>query len=163
MTKANPTKLIEEDREVETTLLWRIRENSAVKSEVYIEDRESVIMDEPRKTFSKYERPWFTREEYSVQAPTIAAYNFEFKASIIGMMHNSCQFDGLADEDRNVHISVSTNLFNIQHKHYYRWCDQIETYFVQFRGSAYRCLTSLAPRSIMAWKDLVEKYFERYF
>lgn len=57
MTKANPTKLIKGDSEVERTLLRRLLKNSEVEAEVDIEDREFVVMVEPRRMLSKYEKP----------------------------------------------------------------------------------------------------------
>lgn len=61
-------------------------------------------MAEERRTLSDYERPQFTGGELSVQEPAISTGNFDL-ARPLGMIQNIVQFDGLADEDSNEHLS----------------------------------------------------------
>lgn len=107
ITIAKHTNLLEQDSEIERTLHQRLREGaeSSVQQEVQIEQSEPLIMAEPRRTLSDYEKPQFTWDKFSVQAPTVLTNNFEIKASTIGMIQNSVKFDGLADEDPHAHLS----------------------------------------------------------
>ena len=99
--------LVEEDGEIERTLNRRRRESVADPSpfEIEIEDGESSVMSEPRRIFSKYGKAQISRDEFSVQASTVIANNFEIKANTSRMIQNIVQFDGLADEDLNVYLS----------------------------------------------------------
>ena len=107
MTHTNPLGFVEADSEMELTIHRRLRgatEGSTLDN-IEIKIRESAVMVEPRQTLLEYERPQFTGDEFNVQTPMVAAHNFEIKASTIGMVHNSIQFDGLADEDPHAHLS----------------------------------------------------------
>lgn len=57
MTKANTIHLIEGDSEVKIMLLRRPRDNLTVEKEIKSDDMESIMMVEPRRTLSEYERP----------------------------------------------------------------------------------------------------------
>ena len=106
-TRASQANLLELDNEIERTLHQRLREGaeSSRQQEIRVASSEPTVMAEPRRTLLDYERPQFTGEEFSVQPPTVPANNFEIKASTIGMIQNSVQFDGLADEDLHAHLS----------------------------------------------------------
>ena len=166
MTRANPADLVEIDNEIDRTFHQRLRGGIGVPEaqEVPIEDRASQNMAEPRRTLSEYERPQFTGDEFSVQVPSIPVNNFEIKASTIGMMQTSVQFDGLADEDPHAHLSrflqiCSTFKINSVSDDAVR----LRLFPFSLRGAAYRWLTSLSPGSIRTWKEMVEKFLGRYF
>ena len=151
MTRASQANLLEPDNEIERTLHQRLREGaeSSRHQEIRVESSEPTVMAEPRRTLSDYERPQFTGEEFSVQVPTVPANNFEIKASTIGMVQNSIQFDGLADEDPHSHLSrflqiCSTFKINSVSDDAIR----LRLFPFSLRGAAYRWLTSLAPGSI---------------
>ena len=166
MTRASQASLVELDDENERTLHQRLRgvAESSRQQEIRVESSEPTVMAEPRRILLDYERPQFTGEEFSVQAPTVPANNFKIKASTIGMIQNLVQFFGLADEDPHAHLSCflqicSTFKINSVSDDAIR----LRLFPFSLRGAAYRWLTSLAPGSITTWKEMVEKFLARYF
>lgn len=53
------------------------------QQELQIKQNKPSVMVQPRRTLFDYERPQLTGDEFSVQAPTVSANNFEIKTSII--------------------------------------------------------------------------------
>lgn len=157
--------MVEPDRKIERTfhqILIKGVESSS-QQEIQVEHSEPSVIAEPRTTLSNYERLQFTREEFSVQAPTIAAKNFEIKASTIGMIQNSVQFDGFANEDPHAHLSDFLKICST-FKINYVSNDAIRLRLFPFclRVAAYRWLTLLVHGSITTWKKMVEKFLARY-
>ncbi|XP_039122091.1 uncharacterized protein LOC120258717 [Dioscorea cayenensis subsp. rotundata] len=101
-------------------------------------------------------------DEFSVHAPFVASNNFEIKASTIGMVQNSVQFNGLANEDAHDYLSrflqiCSTFKINGVSDDAIR----LRLFPFSLRDWAYRWLTSLSQGSIKTWKDMVEKFLGR--
>jgi len=98
-----------------------------------------------------------------VQAPDASAGNFDL-ARPIGIIQNTVQFDELADEDPNEHLSrflqmCSTFKVNGMSDDAARLC----LFLFSLRGAAYRWLTSLVSGSIKTWEEMVNKFMGRYF
>lgn len=52
----------------------------------------------------KYARPYLTKKKSNIIKLDVARNNFNIKLSIIKMVKQFMKFDGLQDEDLNVHI-----------------------------------------------------------
>ena len=95
MTRENPTWFVEPDSEIDQMIHRRLRGTTggSTSRSIEIEDRESSIIAEQRRTIFDYERPWFPGEVFSVQAAAVSANNFDL-AHLIRMIQNIVQFDG---------------------------------------------------------------------
>ena len=54
----------------------------------------------------EYTRPTLESTGSCIVRPAIEANNFDVKASMMNMIYNQCQFDGLLEEDPNGHIEM---------------------------------------------------------
>ena len=106
MTWANLTGIMEQDSEIKQTMRRRLRgtlEDSTSRN-IEIEDRESSMMAEQRRTLSDYDHPIFTLDEFNGQARAVNANNFDLACPIV-MIQNLVKFEGLTNEDPNQYFS----------------------------------------------------------
>ena len=120
MTRSSSSKLLAFDPEIDRTSRRRLKsaeravENPVVEKqqvgeeELQLSEGENSVaaMADQRRTMVEYARPTLDSTGSCIVRPTIQANNFEVKASTMNMIHNQCQFDGLADEDPHAHIQM---------------------------------------------------------
>ncbi|KAK8933617.1 hypothetical protein KSP39_PZI015946 [Platanthera zijinensis] len=181
MTRGSPSVILDLDHEIERTLRRRLRfQGPTLQIPVERSDSYSTLrMDNPnqeevlqrpnqeevvQRTMSHYARPNLEGTESSIVRPAIANNNFELKPSIIQMVQQYVQFDGLQDEDPNLHIA---NFLEI--------CDtfkingvsddaiRLRLFPFSLRTKAKQWLSSLPRGSITTWNTLTEKFLSRYF
>ncbi|KAK8926414.1 hypothetical protein KSP39_PZI018814 [Platanthera zijinensis] len=174
MTRANPSLLVDLDPEIERSFRRQLRFGAST-SQTAVEDsfgdcNFNSEMGDPnpemaqQRTMSDYARPNLEGTETSIVRPAIANNNFELKPSIIQMVQQYVQFDGLQDEDPNIHIA---NFLEI--------CDtfkingvsddaiRLRLFPFSLRTKAKQWLSSLPRGSITTWNILTEKFLSRYF
>ncbi|KAK8945257.1 hypothetical protein KSP39_PZI007733 [Platanthera zijinensis] len=113
---------------------------------------------------SYYARPNLEGTQSSIIRPAVANNNFEIKTSIIQMVQQSVVFDGLPDEDPNLHL---LNFLEI--------CDtfkingvtddaiRLRLFPFSLRTKAKQWLGSLPRGSITTWAEMTEKFLTKYF
>ncbi|KAK8966543.1 hypothetical protein KSP40_PGU000982 [Platanthera guangdongensis] len=83
------------------------RRNPSLDPEESIGEPTVVVMATPNlpptaeRTMSYYARPNLDDSGSSIVRPAVANNNFKIKSSVIQMVQNAVQFDGLPDEDPN--------------------------------------------------------------
>ena len=90
MTSVNTTGFVEPDAEIEWTIHRSFRAviEGSISGNVDIKEKESSTIAEQQRTLSDYKRLQFIGEEFSVQAQTVNANNFDL-ARLIGMIRNT--------------------------------------------------------------------------
>ncbi|XP_074329204.1 uncharacterized protein LOC141666867 isoform X2 [Apium graveolens] len=126
-----------------------------------------VTMGDPAarmKALMDFSQPKINDIQSSIARPAITANTFEIKPSIIQWMQNSIQFGGSPTEDPNMHIRdfieiCDTFKFNGVSK------DAVKLRLFPFslRDKAKSWLHSLPAGSITTWKDLAQKFLNKFF
>ena len=121
-------------------------------------------MDDPPRTNLDYCRPNILGITSSIVRPRVQANNFELKASVIKMVQDNAQFEGLQDEDPTTHIRLFLELcdtfkFNGVSKDAVR----LRLFPFSLRGRAKQWLGNLPNESITTWDDLLMRFMDRYF
>ena len=65
------------------------------------------MADQEQKALRDYDMPSVNGATSSIRRQAIQANNFEIKPAIIQMIQQTVQFEGLSQEDPNVHIAIS--------------------------------------------------------
>ncbi|KAK5772496.1 hypothetical protein PVK06_048785 [Gossypium arboreum] len=126
MTRRNPSGLLLFDEEIDRTV--RRNQREIRRSLRYTENEQeddtqppteemaenqgnqlppaiAVNQNPAPRTMYDYAKPSLTGTESSIVRPTVAANTFELKPNTIQMIQQFVQFDGLQDEDPNVHLT----------------------------------------------------------
>lgn len=75
--------------------------------------------ENPRRLLRDYATPIVQGTASSIRRPAIQANNFEIKPSLIQMLQQSVQFNGLPSDDPNVHIDAFLEICDTIKINYY--------------------------------------------
>ncbi|KAJ4717074.1 Retrotransposon gag protein [Melia azedarach] len=117
-----------------------------------------------QRVLRDYAIPTVNEASTSIRRPAIQANNFEIKPAIIQMIQTSDQFNGLAHEDPNAHI---TNFLEIcdtfRHNGVSDDVVKLRLFPFSLRDKAKSWLSSLPPGTITTWDDLAQKFLAKFF
>ena len=118
----------------------------------------------PPRTNFDFARPNLLNMTSSIVRPPVQANNFELKPSVIQMVQQNTQFNGLQDEDLNTHIQLFLELcdtfkFNGVSEDAVR----LKLFPFSLKGKARQWLTSLPRGSITTWEELLKKFMDKFF
>ena len=121
-------------------------------------------MDDPPRTNSDFARPNLTEITSSIVRPRVEANNFELKPSVIRMVQQNAQFDGLEDQDPSTHIQLFLELcdtfkFNGVSEDAIR----LRLFPFSLAGKARQWLITLPKECITTWDELVRRFVDKYF
>ena len=142
----------------------RLLNQRAVQFERESETKGSVNMAEQQRTLSDYARPSLIGTKLSIMRPIVGINNFEIKPNVIQMVQQIIQFDGVQDEDPNIHIKsilaiCDTFKINGTTDDFIR----LRLFLFSLRNKAKQWLPSLPWRSITIWDQMVQKFLAKYF
>nr|XP_023913707.1 uncharacterized protein LOC112025289 [Quercus suber] len=122
------------------------------------------MVDQEQKALRDYAMPSVNGATSSIRRPAIQANNFEIKPAIIQMIQQTVQFEGLSQEDPNVHIANFLEICDT-FKHNGVTDDAIRLTLFPFslRDKAKVWLNSLPPGIITTWEELAQKVLAKYF
>lgn len=116
------------------------------------------------KVLKDYAMPFINGATISIRRRVFLVTHFNIKITSIQMIQDTTQFNGLSQEDLNWHI---TNFQEI--------CDtfkqtdiiddaiRLRLFPLSFKDKEKMQLNSLAPCTITAWEELVQKFLKKYF
>ena len=96
--------------------------------------------------------------------PPIQANNFEIKPTIIQMIQSSVQFEGLANDDLNLHNENFLEICDtFNHNGVTDDAIRLRLFPFSLNNKAKAWLTSLPPGTITSWDGLVNVFLAKYF
>ena len=121
-------------------------------------------MDGLPRTNLDYSRPDLQGITSSVVRPRVQANNFEIKPSMIKMVQDNAQFEGLQDEDPTTHVRLFLELCDTFKFNGVREdAKRLRLFPFSLRGKARQWLGNLPNESITTWDDLLMRFMDRYF
>ena len=116
------------------------------------------------RTLREYTMPRVDQNMSSIRRPTIAANSFEIKPGVIQMIATTCMFNGLANDDPNLHLQNFNEICDT-----FRY-NGIPDDFVKLKlfpfsvgNDAKIWLNSLPPNSITSFEQLAQAFLNRFF
>ncbi|KAK0573794.1 hypothetical protein LWI29_013618 [Acer saccharum] len=116
------------------------------------------------RTLRDYTMPRVELHQSSIRQPTIAANSFEIRPSIIQMIGTTCIFNGLANDDPNLHLQKFNEICET-FKYNGIPDDFIKLKLFPFSlgNDARIWLNSQSPNSITTYDQLAQAFLNRYF
>ncbi|KAK0575359.1 hypothetical protein LWI29_037893 [Acer saccharum] len=116
------------------------------------------------RTLRDYTMPRVEMNQSSIRQPTIAANSFEIKPSIIQMIGITCMFNGLVNDDPNLHLQKFNEICDT-----FKYNDipddfvKLKLFPFSLANDARIWLNSQAPNSIITFDQLAQAFLNRYF
>ena len=124
----------------------------------------SNMADQEQKALRDYAMPSVNGAILSIRRPTIQANNFEIKPDFIHMIQQTVQFEGLSQEDPNVHIANFLEICDtFKHSGVTNDAIRLRNFPFSLRDKAKFWLNSLPPSLITTWEELAQKFLAKYF
>lgn len=100
-----------------------------------------------------------TEVQSSINKPAVQTDNFEIKPNIIRMVQNNVQFDGLPDEDPNLHINFLEVCDTFKINEASEDTIYLSLFLFSLRDKMKSWLKLLLPGSITNWDTLAHTFF----
>ena len=122
------------------------------------------MADQEQKALRYYAMPSVNEATSSIRRLAIHANNFEIEPAIIQMIQQTVQFEGLSQEDPNLHIANFLEIYDT-FKHNGVTDDAIRLRLFPFslRDKSKVWLNCLPPSIITTWEELAQKFLAKYF
>lgn len=122
------------------------------------------VADDKNRKIRDYATPGFNQLLSGIAPPNMTATHFELKPVMFEMIQTMGQFGGLPYEDPHSHlksfleIADAFSLNGVPEE-----ALRLKLFPFTLRDRAKAWLNSQAPNSITTWKDLAEKFLQKYF
>ncbi|KAK0595310.1 hypothetical protein LWI29_005505 [Acer saccharum] len=116
------------------------------------------------RTLQDYTMPRVELHQSSIRRPTIVANSFEIRPSIIQMIGTTCIFNGLVNDDLNLHLQKFNEICDTFK--YNRIPDEfikLKLFLFSLGNDARIWLNSQQPNSITTFDQLAQAFLNRYF
>ena len=124
----------------------------------------SNMADQKKKVLRDYAMPSVNGATSSIRRPAIQANNFEIKLAIIQMIQQTVQFEGLSQDDPNVHIANFLEICDtFKHNGVTNDAIRLRLFPFSLRDKAKVWLNSLPHGIITTWEELAQKILAKYF
>ena len=155
--------LVQEDPEIERTLLRRRRRNRQQTFQTQLEETIINKMADEDKPLKDYGAPTLEGLHSSIARPNVEANNFELKMSLVNTIQQN-QFGGSPQEDPKLHID-----------NFLKYCDTVKMNGVSadavrlrlfdfsLRDEAARWLRSFPHNYFNSWDKLAEHFLTHFF
>ena len=115
-------------------------------------------------TLRDYTMPRVELHQSSIRRPTIAANSFKIKPLIIQMIGTTCMFNGLVNDDPNLHLQKFNEICDtFKYNEILDDFVKLKLFPFSLGNDARIWLNSQAPNSIITFDQLAQAFLNRYF